>query len=83
MSEEVLYFALNHFLARAKDTKDWNEDEITPEQLIALIRMRIETVSFKNIKEDVVRFIKNDDRLQIWSPKYFKDLLGKIKIKTS
>ncbi|MCR8668663.1 hypothetical protein NO995_13295 [Aestuariibaculum sp. M13] len=40
---------------------------------------KIESVSFNNIKEDVVRFIKNDETLNIWSPEYFKDLISKMK----
>lgn len=76
-----IYLDLNHFLARAKDTNDWQEKHISPEQIIELLQMRIEVVSFKNIKETVVRFIKNDDVLSIWSPEYFNDLVGKIKFK--
>lgn len=70
---------VNHFLARAKDTKDWQEDSISNDQIIELLDMKIKSVSFSSIKEDVVRFIKNDDLLSIWSPEYFKDLIGKIK----
>lgn len=72
---------LNHFLARAKDTNDWQDNDISPEQIIELLHMKIEEVSFKGIKEDVVRFIKNDDILSIWSTEYFNDLVKKIKFK--
>ena len=70
---------VNHFLARAKDTNDWQEDSISNDQIIELLDMKIKSVSFSSIKEDVVRFIKNDDILSIWSPEYFKDLIEKIK----
>jgi predicted nucleotidyltransferase component of viral defense system len=70
---------VNHFLTRAKDTNDWQEDDISTEQIIELLDMKIKSVSFSSIKEDVVRFIKNDDFLSIWSPEYFKDLIEKIK----
>ena len=70
---------VNHFLVRAKDTNDWQEDSISPEQILELLDKKIESVSFSSIKEDVVRFIKNDDVLNIWSPEYFKDLIAKIK----
>ncbi|MBW8243889.1 nucleotidyl transferase AbiEii/AbiGii toxin family protein [Muricauda oceani] len=73
---------LSHFLARAKDTNDWQADNISPEQLIELLQKQIEAVSFKNIKEDVVRFIKDDNILSIWSPEYFHDLVRKIKFKS-
>ncbi|MFT6844169.1 MAG: putative nucleotidyltransferase component of viral defense system [Flavobacteriales bacterium] len=70
---------VNHFLTRAKDTNDWQDDSISDEQIIALLEAKIKSVSFSGIKEDVVRFIQNDDVLAIWSPAYFKDLVGKIK----
>ncbi|MBW8244122.1 nucleotidyl transferase AbiEii/AbiGii toxin family protein [Muricauda oceani] len=73
---------LSHFLARAKDTNDWQADDISPDQIIEILQKKIDSVSFKNIKEDVIRFIKNDDVLSIWSPEYFHDLVGKIKFKS-
>lgn len=70
---------INHFLTRAKDTNDWEEDRISNEQIIGLLNAKIESVSFNRIKEDVVRFIPNDEVLKIWSPEYFKDLVEKIR----
>ncbi len=74
---------VTHFLMRAKDTNDWPEDSVSNEQIIELLNKKIELVSFRSIKEDVVRFIQNDDSLQIWSPKYFKDLIEKIKFENT
>lgn len=74
---------VNHFLARSKDTKDWQEVNISKEQIIELLNKKIESVSFSSIKEDVVRFIKNDEVLDIWSPQYFKDLISKMKFKNA
>ncbi|MDN5215876.1 nucleotidyl transferase AbiEii/AbiGii toxin family protein [Fulvivirgaceae bacterium BMA12] len=74
---------VNHLLARAKDTNDWQEDSISADQIIKLLDMKIKSVSFNSIKEDVVRFIKNDDVLSIWSPEYFKDLIEKIKFENT
>ncbi|MGB0424635.1 MAG: nucleotidyl transferase AbiEii/AbiGii toxin family protein [Flavobacteriales bacterium] len=70
---------VSHFLTRAKDTNDWKDEGISEEQIIELIHTKIDAVSFSNIKEDVVRFIHNDDVLRIWSPTYFKDLIEKLK----
>jgi len=70
---------VNHFLTRAKDTNDWQSDTISNEQVIELLDAKIKSVSFRDIKTDVVRFLKNDDVLNIWSPEYFKDLIAKIK----
>jgi len=74
---------VHHFLARAKDTKDWEDDSISNEQIIELVDTKIKSVSFKSIKEDVVRFIENDEVLNIWSPKYFKDLINKMKFENT
>jgi len=74
---------VNHLLARAKDTKDWKEDSISKEQVIALLERKIESVSFSSITEDVVRFIKNEDALNILGPEYFKDLISKMKFENT
>jgi len=60
-----------------------NKDNISKEEIIELLDKKIELVSFSNIKEDVVRFIKNDGVLDIWSPQYFKDLISKIKFENA
>jgi len=70
---------IDHFLRRAKDTGDWTKKTITKEQIKDLLSEKFNTVSFDTVKEDVVRFIKDDKALTIWSPKYFNDLLGKMK----
>lgn len=70
---------IGHFLSRAKDTGDWLEDTITAEQIIELLKEKISAVSFPSVKEDIVRFIKDDEVLHIWSPQYFGDLLEKLK----
>lgn len=74
---------VNHFLTRAKDTNDWQDNSISDEQIIELLETKIKSVSFSSIKEDVVRFIQDDDVLNIWSPEYFKDLIEKIKFENT
>ncbi|TQO39691.1 nucleotidyltransferase AbiEii toxin of type IV toxin-antitoxin system [Arenibacter algicola] len=74
---------VSHFLTRAKDTNDWQADSISNEQIIELLSHKINLVSFSRIKEDVVRFIRNDEALNIWSPEYFKDLIEKIKFQNT
>lgn len=74
---------VNHFLARAKDTNDWQEESISKDQIIGLLNKKIESVSFSSIKEDVIRFIENEEILNIWSPEYFKDLINQIKFENT
>lgn len=70
---------INHFLQRAKNTGDWNKNTISEKEIMQLLREKINAVSFENIKEDVVRFIKDKQSLEIWNQKYFNDLVDKIK----
>lgn len=74
---------VSHFLERAKQSNDWTEKYITNDQIITLLDAKINSVSFKNIKEDIVRFIPNDQGLKIWSPKYFADLIQHLKFKNN
>lgn len=71
---------ISHFLRRVKDTGDWKEKKITQDQIIDLLKEKIESVSFDGIKEDVARFIKDDSALKIWSPAYFNNLSEKLKV---
>lgn len=72
---------LTHFLVRARDSGDWKEETITQTQFIDLLQEKIATLSFNNVKEDIVRFIRDDKALEIWSPKYFSDLVERIQFK--
>lgn len=70
---------LKHFAFRALDTGDWKQPMISCEEFLALVKTKIDNVSFENIKDDIVRFIPDDKELDIWSPKYFKDLADQMK----
>lgn len=70
---------VEHFLKRAKDTGDWLEDRITPDQILKLLQMKIQSVSVEQVKEDVIRFIPDSSVLDIWSTTYFLDLVEKLK----
>jgi predicted nucleotidyltransferase component of viral defense system len=72
---------LDHFLVRAQDSGDWTKEAISKEEFIQLLENKIATVSFDGIREDIIRFIRDDKVLDIWSAQYFKDLITKIKFK--
>jgi predicted nucleotidyltransferase component of viral defense system len=71
---------LHHFLIRAKDSGDWEEDAITESQLGQLLAEKIDSVNMNYVKADIARFIKDPKTLEIWSPKYFHDLAAQIKV---
>ena len=70
---------LQYFKIRAKDTGDWSKEDLSLDDVIGLLREKIKAVSFDNIKEDVVPFIKDDAVLEIWGEQYFNDLVDKLK----
>lgn len=74
---------VTHFLNRAIDTEDWKEKSISEKQITELLYNKIDSVDFRSIRDDVVRFIQNDDVLKIWSPEYFKDLVNKMKFENT
>jgi hypothetical protein len=71
--------SLGHFVLRAKDSGHWNADTITQDEVIQLLKEKIDSVSIDRIKEDVVRFIPNPAVLNLWNRQYFTDLVDKLK----
>ena len=70
---------VSHFLVRASETNDWNQASISKDQIIELLRDKINSVSFNAVKEDVLKFIRHDELLNIWNANYFNDLVEKMK----
>jgi hypothetical protein len=71
---------LSHFLQRAIGSGNWKKNTITEAEFRDLLSDKIDTVNMNRVKEDISRFIPDQDRLKIWSPQYFHDLAGKLKI---
>ena len=70
---------LSHFLERAQQSDQltgWNS--ISLEELRELLLQRIAEVDFEQAKEDVVRFIKRPNALDIWSQSYFQALVERM-----
>lgn len=70
---------LKHLLIRAQDNGDWTEKTMSEYEFMQLLWARIDSVSVKSVRDDIVRFIRDDKVLAIWSVKYFKDLTERIK----
>jgi hypothetical protein len=73
---------LKHFLLRAKDSGDWNNETVTETEFRELLKAKIDSVDLNRVKADISRFIPNSKALDIWSAKYFHDLAGHLKIST-
>lgn len=71
---------LSHFSERAKASGDLPSGFCSEETVRKLLAERIETVDFDKVKADVIRFIPDSHRLDVWSPKYFQDLMSYLQI---
>jgi len=72
---------LDHLAKRAKDSSDWVSDKMTQKDFFKLLSGKIESVSMASVIRDVLPFIKDSSKLDIWSPKYFHDVTRLIKFK--
>jgi hypothetical protein len=71
---------INHFLLRAQDSGDWTKATISDEEFRTLLSDKIDTVNLDYVKADAGRFIANTAILDIWSAKYFHDLVERLKV---
>ena len=71
-------FNKTHFIQRAIDSKDLSMNEISNAEFQQLLREKIQTTSINAVKEDVIRFIDDENKLSIWSKNYFLDLIERI-----
>lgn len=71
---------LEHFWQRATESGDWSETSITKKQLLELLHAKINTTKIENAKEDVIRFVKNPNELDIWSRDYFNQLVENLEV---
>ena len=71
---------LSHFLQRAIGSGNWKKNTMTEAEFRDLLNNKIDSVNMDRVKEDISRFIPDQDRLRIWSPPYFHDLAEKLKI---
>ncbi len=74
---------LRHFALRAQDSGDWNSDAITEKEFMELLTEKIDSVNMQYVKADIKRFISDQSGLEIWSPKYFHELVSHLKVQSA
>ena len=60
--------------------KQFNNEDITPELFKEKLIERLSTADIKQVKEDVLPFMRNPKELDIWSNDYFVQLAGMVRI---
>ena len=60
--------------------KQFNDEDITLEQFKEKLKERLSTADIKQVKEDVLPFVRNPKELDIWSNDYFVQLAEMMRI---
>ena len=64
------------FAHLAERCKQFNNENITPELFKEKLIERLSSADIKQVKEDVLLFVRNPKELDIWSNDYFVQLAG-------
>ena len=64
----------------AERCKQFNNENITPELFKEKLIERLSAADIKQVKEDVLPFVRNPKELDIWSNDYFVQLAGMVRI---
>ena len=68
------------FAHLAERCKQFNNEDITPEQFKDKLKERLRTTDIKQVKDDVLPFVRNSKELDIWSNDYFVQLAEMVRI---
>ena len=68
------------FAHLAERCKQFNGEDITPESFKAKLIERLSTADIKQVKVDVLPFVRNPKELDIWSNNYFVQLAEVVRI---
>ena len=69
---------LAHLEQRARQSGDWDGPAMLPADFLRLLQQRIDTLDIDQARADVRPFLRDARALEIWSPRYFRDLADKV-----
>lgn len=70
---------LKHLKARMVQTDHFDEkEELTIEKLKEMLNKKFSNINYQNAKEDVVAFIKDKRKLDLWSKDFFIDITSNL-----
>jgi predicted nucleotidyltransferase component of viral defense system len=71
---------LEHLEIRSRDSGSWAGNKLTEKELMKMLHNRIDETSIDLVKKDVLPFVPDAKPPDIWSEKYFHDLVDKMRI---
>lgn len=72
---------LNHFKNRALQSGNIDSKNLSENEFVEIVKSKIINTDLKQVKDDVLPFIKNRKEIEIWSQEYFLQLLEMLKFK--
>lgn len=69
---------LESCMKQAKNLKE--NDKLTRDQIIDLVKEKTQVIDWESAKADMRPFIENPERLDIWSPNYFSQLIEHLQV---
>jgi hypothetical protein len=51
------------------------EESLTLDRILEMLRTKIQGINWESAKADMRSFIADPERLEIWSPQFFSDLI--------
>ena len=69
------------FAYLAERCKQFNNEDITPELFKEKLIERLSSADIRQVKEDVLPFVRNPKELDIWSNDYFVQLAGMMRMR--
>ena len=71
---------LPHLQARLEDSGAWKSSEtLTLEKLQEMLKERFEMISYEQAKQDVLPFITDPNKLDLWSEEFFVDITKNLR----
>jgi hypothetical protein len=55
------------------------QEELTTEKLKDMLNKKFSNIDYQNAKEDVIAFIKDKRKLDLWSKEFFIDITSNLK----
>ncbi len=72
--------SLSHFISRAKQSGNLQEEHLTEPEFRQLLHQRIDSLDVAAARKDVSRFVKDVEALKIWSREYFHEVAKRMQI---
>lgn len=74
---------LEHLEQRMRQTGDWTGvDALTSDAVRELLAQSIDSLDVDRARREVMPFLKQPESVGVWSPEFFKDVAGRIRLQT-